>query len=678
MRNILVTNALPYANGHLHLGHMLGYIQSDIWVRFQKMRGNHCHFVCGSDTHGTPIMLRAQKEGIKPEKLVEQMSRSHRGDFIDFEVEFDNYHSTHHPLNQKIVEEIYLKLKEKGLIETKEIAQAYDPKAQMFLPDRFVKGSCPKCKAEDQYGDSCEVCGATYAPTDLLNPKSVISGDTPIQKNSEHFFFKLSQLSESIQKWMKHNKALQPEVQNKLKEWFESGLQDWDISRDAPYFGFPIPGADNEKYFYVWLDAPMGYIASFKDFCNRSGIDFDSYWRADSNAELYHFIGKDIIYFHALFWPAILNAVDYRSPTGVFANGFLTVNGKKMSKSRGTFILARTYLNHLKADYLRYYFATKLTPRIDDIDLNLEDFVQKVNSDIVGKIVNIASRCAGFINKRFNGVLSEHVHDQEIIERFHAAHEEITSLFEKRDFAQGLRLIMGLADQANQYVDAYKPWQLIKEADHETLVHEVCSLAINLFKMIMGYLKPVMPELALKAESFLNINGLQWVEIPNLLLGHQINTFQPLIARIEEDKVESIIEETKQMQLESEHKDEVIADKEKSKNALNIANEIKIDDFLKVDLRIAKIVAADHVEGSDKLLCLQLDLGCEQRQVFSGIKSAYNPEDLIGKHTVMVANLAPRKMRFGISEGMVLCAGNGDSLYLLEPDQGALPGMRIS
>ncbi len=676
MRNILVTNALPYANGHLHLGHMLGYIQSDIWVRFQKMRGNQCHFVCGSDTHGTPIMLKAQNAGIKPEKLVEQMSQSHRDDFIDFEVEFDNYHSTHHPLNQEIVEQIYLKLKASHLIEMREIAQAYDPKAKMFLPDRFVKGTCPKCKAEDQYGDSCEVCSATYSPIDLINPKSVVTGETPIQKNSEHFFFKLSKLSEDIHKWMKHTKALQPEVQNKLKEWFEFGLQDWNISRDAPYFGFPIPGTNEQKYFYVWLDAPMGYIASFKDLCNRAGIDFESYWKKDSQAELYHFIGKDIIYFHALFWPAILNAVNYRTPTGIFANGFLTVNGKKMSKSRGTFIAARTYLHHLKAEYLRYYFASKLTPRIDDIDLNLEDFIQKVNSDVVGKVVNIASRCAGFINKQFNGVLASHIQDQQIVERFHAMHEEITQLFEKRDFAQALRIIMNLADQANQYIDYHKPWQLNKTEGHEALVHDVCSLGINLFKIIIGYLKPIMPELTLKAEGFLNINQMQWAEIPNLLFNHKINAFKPLIDRVEAEKIELIIEETKKMQTEAMSVKET-QKAQVTKNSLNIADEIKIDDFLKVDLRIAKIIEADHVEGSDKLLRLKLDLGQEQRQVFSGIKSAYSPEKLVGKHTVVVANLAPRKMRFGISEGMVLCAGEGDSLYLLEPDEGALPGMRI-
>lgn len=553
MRHILVTNALPYANGHLHLGHMLGYIQSDIWVRFQKMRGNQCYFVCGSDTHGTPIMLKARKEGIKPEKLVEQMSWAHHNDFVDFEVEFDNYYSTHHSLNQEVVEEIYLKLKENDLISRQKILQAYDSKAKIFLPDRFVKGICPKCKVEDQYGDSCEVCGATYAAIDLINPRSVISGEIPIQKSSEHFFFKLSHLSEDIQKWIEYNKELQPEVQNKLKEWFKSGLQDWDISRDAPYFGFPIPGTGNKKYFYVWLDAPMGYIASFKDLCNRSsGIDFNSYWDKGGNTELYHFIGKDIIYFHVLFWPAILNAIDYRRPTGVFANGFLTINAKKMSKSRGTFILARTYLNHLQADYLRYYFASKLTPKIDDIDLNLEDFVQKVNSDVVGKVVNIASRCAGFINKRFNSILSVYIHDEEIIQRFYIVHEEITNLFEKRDFAQALRVIIGLADQANQYIDLYKPWQLIKEEGQEQVVHDVCSLAINLFRIIIVYLKPVMPELVSKAEIFLNIHELQWDEVPNLLLGHEINTFKPLLARVELKTVDLIIEETKKMQLEVE------------------------------------------------------------------------------------------------------------------------------
>ncbi|WP_119344580.1 methionine--tRNA ligase [Facilibium subflavum] len=675
MRNILVTNALPYANGHLHLGHMLGYIQSDIWVRFQKSQNHQCHFVCGSDTHGTPIMLKAQKEGIRPEKLVAEMAQSHLNDFMDFEVEFDNYHSTHNTLNQEIVEDIYKKLQANNLIETREIAQAYDPKANMFLPDRFVKGICPKCKAPDQYGDSCEVCSATYSPLDLIAPRSVVTGECPIEKTSEHYFFKLSSLSQDIEKWMKSNKALQPEINNKLKEWFQSGLQDWDISRDAPYFGFPIPGTNEQKYFYVWLDAPMGYLASFKDFCNKAGIDFDSYWKQDSQAELYHFIGKDIVYFHALFWPAILHAVGYRTPTGVFANGFLTINGQKMSKSRGTFISARTYLNHLHADYLRYYFACKLTTKIDDIDLNLTDFIQKVNSDLVGKVVNIASRCAGFIHKRFDGMLSDNVIDQDLVDEFTQVHDKITQCFETRDFAQAMRIIMNLADKANQFVDQHKPWQLIKEKGNEQIVHDVCSLGVNLFKIIMGYLKPVVPALALKAEQFLNISQLAWAEIPALLLNHKINKFKPLLARIEQDKIEAILMETKNMQAQQEKA--AIIEADNVENALDIADEIAIDDFMKVDLRIAKIIAADHVEGADKLLRLMLDLGGLQKQVFAGIKSAYNPEDLIGKHTVMVANLAPRKMRFGLSEGMVLAAGDGKGLYLLEPHEGAKPGMRV-
>ena len=545
MRNILVTNALPYANGHLHLGHMLGYIQSDIWVRFQKMSAHQCHFICGSDTHGTPIMLKAKQQDIKPEKLVKAMTKSHLADFVDFEVEFDNYHSTHHKLNQEIVEEIYCKLKQNGLIESKDIFQAYDKTAQMFLPDRFVKGGCPKCHAADQYGDSCEVCSATYSPTDLIDPKSVLSGDVPIQKNTQHFFFKLSTVSQSIQRWIKNNKTLQPEVTNKLKEWFDSGLQDWDISRDAPYFGFEIPGTGGQKYFYVWLDAPMGYIASFKDFCNKAGLEFDDYWRVDSTAELYHFIGKDIIYFHALFWPAILQAADYRMPTGIFANGFLTVDGKKMSKSRGTFILARTYLDHLSADYIRYYFATKLTPGIDDIDLNLEDFVQKVNVDVVGKVVNIASRCAGFINKRFNGVLSADIMDPDLVKIFQHSHHSITECFEQRDFAKATRIIMRLADQANQFINHHQPWQLAKEVGHDKKIHDICSLGINLFKIIMGYLKPIMPNLAFKAEAFLNLTGVTWETIPQLLQNHKVNEFKPLISRIDKEKVAAMILQAK-------------------------------------------------------------------------------------------------------------------------------------
>ncbi|MFZ9035924.1 MAG: methionine--tRNA ligase [Francisellaceae bacterium] len=677
MRHILVTSALPYANNHLHLGHMLGYIQSDIWVRFQKMRGNQCHFVCGSDTHGTPIMLRARLQGVKPEKLVADMAQFHLNDFIDFGIEFDNYLSTHNKLNRQIVEEIYFKLKAKGLIEEREIAQAYDPKADMFLPDRYVKGTCPKCKAEDQYGDSCEVCSATYTPLEMINPKSVVTGQTPISKNSLHFFFKLSDLAEPISKWIKSNKALQPEVANKLKEWFDAGLSDWDISRDAPYFGFPIPGTDEKKYFYVWLDAPIGYLASFKDYCNRSGIDFDSYWNSNSQTELYHFIGKDIIYFHALFWPAILSSADYRTPSGVFANAFLTVNGKKMSKSRGTFIQARTYLNHLDGEYLRYYFASRLTPKIDDIDLNFDDFIGKVNSDIVGKIVNIASRSAGFIHRHFNDRLSEQIFDQPLIDEFAALHQRLSDLYEQREFAQAIRLILSLADKANQFIDQHKPWQLIKEEDKQDEVHAICSQGINLFKILIGYLKPVLPNLAAKAEDFLNITQLNWNEIPHILSNHKIDTFTSLISRIDKEKIEAIMNETQEVL----KREAALQDNQNTTTTPTvmpkIEKEITIDDFMKVDLRIARIIEADHVEGADKLLRLTLDLGGIQKQVFAGIKSAYSPEDLIGKNTIMVANLAPRKMRFGLSEGMVLAAGDGTSLYLLEPDDGAKPGMRV-
>ena len=645
MRKILVTNALPYANGDLHLGHMLGYIQSDIWVRFQKLQGNVCIFVCGSDTHGTPIMLKAKSLGITPEEMVEKYSTNHLKDFSDFEIKFDNYHSTNNDLNKDIVENIYNRLNDKNLISTKDIAQAYDPEANMFLPDRFVKGTCPKCKAEDQYGDSCEVCGATYDPTDLINPKSVISGKTPIQKNSEHYFFDLPALEKNISNWISSNKNLQPEVANKLNEWFEQGLQSWDISRDAPYFGFAIPNTDGKKFFYVWLDAPMGYIASTKDYCNKNNVDFNKYWLAENqeNTELYHFIGKDIIYFHALFWPAILEATDHRTPTSVYANGFLTVNGKKMSKSRGTFIQARTYLDNLDPSYLRYYFASRLTSKIDDIDLNLEEFVTKANSDIVGKVVNIASRCAGFINKKFDATLSSEVFDTDLEKEFSNAHGDITKAFEQREFATAIRLIMGLADKANQFIDFHKPWSLAKEEGQEAKVHQVCSQGINMFKVLVSYLKPIIPSLAEKAQEFLNIEMNNWNDAPIFLKEHKINKFKPLATRIEKEKVDKILEDTQKM----------------------LATETP------------KVIEASHVEGADKLLKLILDLDGETKQVFAGIKSAYTPESLVGKHTVMVANLAPRKMKFGISEGMVLAAGDGKGIYILEPHEGAKAGMRV-
>ena len=673
MRKILVTNALPYANGDLHLGHMLGYIQSDIWVKFQKLQGNECIFVCGSDTHGTPIMLKAKSLGISPDELVEKYSTNHLKDFSDFEIKFDNYHSTNNDLNKEIVEDTYSKLNDKKLINTKDIAQAYDPEANMFLPDRFVKGTCPKCKAEDQYGDNCEACGATYDPTDLINPKSVISGKTPIQKNSQHYFFDLPKLEKNIFDWINSNKKLQPEVVNKLKEWFEQGLQSWDISRDAPYFGFAIPDTQGKKFFYVWLDAPMGYIASFKDYCNKSNVDFEKYWCADSQeTELYHFIGKDIIYFHALFWPAILEAANYRTPTSVYANGFLTVNGKKMSKSRGTFIQARTYLDNLDPSYLRYYFASRLTSKIDDIDLNLEEFVTKANSDIVGKVVNIASRCAGFVYKKFDATLSSEVFDTDLEKEFAETHGDITQAFEQREFATAVRMIMGLADKANQFIDHHKPWQLAKEEGQEAKVHQICSQGINMFKVLVSYLKPIIPSLAEKAQKFLNIEMDNWNDAPIFLKDHKINKFKPLATRIEKDKVDKILEDTQKIQSIENPKIEDI-----KKLELNIADECTIDDFMKVDLRVAKIIEASHVEGADKLLKLILDLNGETKQVFAGIRSAYSPESLVGKHTVMVANLAPRKMRFGISEGMVLAAGDGKGIYILEPHEGATPGMRV-
>ncbi|TNF70123.1 MAG: methionine--tRNA ligase [Gammaproteobacteria bacterium] len=675
-RNILVTNALPYANAKLHLGHILGYTQSDIWCRFQNMKGHNCYYICGSDMHGTPIMLRAQQEGITPEELTKKSAKAHLKDFTDFGISFDNYHSTHNPLNQKLVEEIYLKLKDKNLIQTREVQQAYDPKADMFLPDRYVKGTCPKCKSEDQYGDSCEVCSATYLPTELINPISVVSGEKPILKSSEHYFFQLSQLQNKLEHWLTENKKLQPEVVNKLKEWFEQGLQDWDISRDAPYFGYQIPDTDN-KYFYVWLDAPIGYLASFLDFCQKNNIDYDAFWSKENynHSEVYHFIGKDIIYFHTLFWPAMLDNADLRMPTSVYATGFVTVNGKKMSKSRGTFIQARTYLNHLNPEYLRYYYASKLTSRIDDIDLNLEDFIQKVNSDLVGKLVNIASRSANFIVKKFNAQLADNCYDQSLLNEFITQEHTISDDYEKREFASAIRKIMALADKANQFIDHHKPWQMIKDENNHAQVHGICSLALNLFKILITYLKPILPELTVKAEQFLNVNSLDWASIHQPLISHAINPFKPLMARIEQSQIDAIIEETKTVLAKEA---EISGSQQPKKtNSLNIEDEIQIDDFMKVDLRVAKIIQADHVEGADKLLRLTLDLGDIQKQVFAGIKSQYKPEDLVGRHTVMVANLKPRKMRFGLSEGMVLAAGDDKGIYLISPDEGAKAGTKV-
>jgi methionyl-tRNA synthetase len=672
-RQIVVTSALPYANGPIHIGHMLEYVQTDIWVRFQKLRGHECIFVCADDAHGTPIMLRAQAEGISPEELIERMHGEHLQDFTDFGVAFDNYYSTHSDENRFFAETIYTRLRDAGHIRTRVISQAYDPKAEMFLPDRFIKGDCPNCGAADQYGDNCENCGATYAPTDLKNPISVVSGETPIEKDSEQYFFKLEDFEEMLKTWTRAG-HIQTEIANKMDEWLNEGLKDWDISRNAPYWGFEIPDAPG-KYFYVWLDAPIGYMASFKNWCTANGHDFDSYWREDSTTELHHFIGKDIARFHTLFWPAMLHGAGYRKPSAVYCHGFLTVDGQKMSKSRGTFIMARTYLDHLNPEYLRYYFAAKLGPGVDDIDLNLEDFTSRVNSDLVGKLVNIASRCAGFINKRFDSKLSAELADQSLSQQYLAVSETIADYYEKREFGKAMRDIMALADKVNQYIDEKQPWVVIKDPERMSEVQDICSIGLNCFRQLVILLKPVLPKLAEQAEAFLNVAPLTWADLGNNLWGHQINRFTPLMTRIEPVLIERMIETTKE-DLIAEQKIQA-GPQDPAIEAL--APEISYDDFAKLDFRIAKIVAAKRVEKSDRLLQLTLDIGGETRNVFAGLANAYKPEDLEGKLTVMVANLAPRKMRFGISEGMVLAAGSGESeIFVLHPDSGATPGMRVS
>jgi len=668
-RKILVTSALPYANGPIHLGHLVEYIQTDIWVRFQKQRGLACYYVCADDTHGTPIMLRADKEGITPETLIAKVWEQHFADFSDFGVAFDNYHSTHSEENKQLSAMVYTRLRDGGHISSRTITQAYDPVKEMFLPDRFIKGDCPKCGAKDQYGDNCEVCGATYSPTELKNAVSAISGEKPIAKDSEHYFFDLSDFADELAAWINAD-HLQPEVANKMAEWLQSGLQQWDISRDAPYFGFEIPDAPG-KYFYVWLDAPIGYMASFKNLCAKNGLDFDEFWQKDSSTELYHFIGKDIIYFHALFWPAMLTGANLRTPTAIFAHGFLTVNGEKMSKSRGTFITARTYLEHLNPEYLRYYFAAKLSAGIDDIDLNFDDFSQRVNSDLVGKVVNIASRCSGFIAKRFDGMLSAQCVETELFQQFISAAPVIADFYESREFGKAMREIMALADKANAYIDDKKPWLLAKQEGEEQALQDVCSVGINLFRLLVAYLKPVLPALAQQAEVFFNDEISSWVDSLQPLLNHKINEFKPLMTRVDADKIAAIVEASK----ENLEKSATVA---AVKQFEAIADTISFDDFAKLDLRIAKIIKADHVEGSDKLLQLTVDIGDETRTIFSGIKSAYQPEDLQGRLTLVIANLAPRKMRFGVSEGMVLAAGPGDKeIWLLSPDAGAVAGMRV-
>jgi len=672
-RNILVTSALPYANGDIHLGHLLEYIQTDIWVRFQKSRGQACYYVCADDAHGTAIMLRAEQEGITSEALIERVSRSHQADFARFGVKFDNYHSTHSDENRYFSELIYTRLRDKGHIATRDIEQMYDPQKGLFLADRFIKGTCPKCHADDQYGDNCEKCGATYTPAELINPVSAISGATPEVRSSTHYFFKLPDFADFMQQWI-NDGHVQPQIRNKLMEWFESGFNEWDISRDAPYFGFEIPDAPG-KYFYVWLDAPIGYLASFKNLCDREGIDFDAFWQPTSNAEIYHFIGKDIVYFHALFWPAMLHGADFRTPTAVNCHGFLTIDGAKMSKSRGTFIKAATYADFLNPEYLRYYFAAKLTSRVDDLDLNLDDFTARVNSDLVGKVVNIASRCAGFIKKLGNGQLSANCAEPMMLARFIAAGDDIAADYEAREFSRGMRKIMELADEANTYIADAEPWVLAKQEGKEQDVLDICSVGINLFRQLMVYLAPVVPAMAEQAQAFLALDTLDWHSRHDTLLGHTINKFKPLMTRVERDKIDAMIDASK----------EDLVEEQKLKDAPKgplvetpIADEISFDDFIKVDLRVARIAKAQYVDGADKLLQLTLDLGGETRNVFSGIRSAYAPEALEGRLTVMVANLAPRKMRFGMSEGMVLASGDDDGIYLLSPDTGAEPGQRVT
>lgn len=680
-RKILVTSALPYANGSIHLGHLVEYIQTDIWVRFQKMQGHTVHYVCADDTHGTPIMLRAEKEGIAPEALIEKVHAEHSQDFADFLVQFDNYYSTNSEENRQLSGNIYRALKANGKIATKTIEQYFDPVKSMFLPDRFIKGECPKCHAKDQYGDNCEVCGSTYSPTDLLNPYSAVSGATPVRKETEHYFFKLSECVDFLRDWTRSG-TLQAEAANKMSEWVgevgENKLSDWDISRDAPYFGFEIPDAPG-KYFYVWLDAPIGYMASFKNLCAKAGLDFDEYWKKDSSTELYHFIGKDILYFHALFWPATLEYSDHRTPTQVYAHGFLTVNGEKMSKSRGTFITARSYLDHVKnPEYLRYYYAAKLNGSMEDIDLNLEDFVARVNSDLVGKYINIASRTAGFIAKKFDNKLmaAQHV----VIDEMRAAAPAIAEAFAARDFARALREIMKLTDAANAYVAEAAPWVVAKDESKAAELHAICSNALEMFRLLTIYLKPVLPNIAAAVEAFLSVQPLQWSDVAQGLGAQTIQSYSHMVTRLEGKQIEAMVEANKEsLQAAAPVKAETKVEAKAETKAAEEGAYISIDDFTKVDLRIAKIVSAEHVEGAEKLLKLLLDIGEEKpRQVFAGIKSAYDPATLVGRLTVMVANLAPRKMKFGMSEGMVLAASDErGGPYILSPDSGAQAGMRV-
>ena len=673
-RDILITSALPYANGSIHLGHMVEYIQTDIWTRFQRLRGHNTTWVWADDAHGTPIMLSAKNNGTTPEALIDQIKIEHEQDFTDFQLSFDNFHTTHSDENRQCVHTIYERLRDGGHIVVRTIEQLYDPEAEMFLPDRFVTGTCPHCKAEEQYGDACEKCSNTYDATELLDPKSVVSGATPVTRDSEQYFFKIDNFDAMLRDWTSGDQ-LQPEMRNKIQEWFEGGLQDWDISRNQPYWGFEIPDAPG-KYFYVWMDAPIGYMASHMHLLAGDQETFDKYWRADSTAELVHFIGIDIARFHTLCWPAMLEGAGFRKPTAVHCHGFLMVDGAKMSKSRGTFIKARTYLDHLQPEYLRYYYAAKLNNKVENIDLNLEDFVARVNADLVGKVVNIASRCAGFIGKNFDATLAENLPDTQLYEESVAASESIANAYENREFSRAIREIIVQADKANQYIADQAAWNLIKQQGNELQVQQICTLGINLFKNLVILLKPVVPGIASQTESFLNCKEFTWTDLATPLLNHKINKFKPMITRLETKSIEAIVEASKEDLQATAAATGAVATGHLADDPLS--DEISYDDFAKIDLRVATIVAADHVKGADKLLQLTLDLGGQTRNVFAGIKSAYDPADLVGRQTVMVANLKPRKMRFGNSEGMVLAAGPGGSdLFVLSPDNGAEAGMRV-
>lgn len=682
-RKILVTSALPYANGSIHLGHMVEHIQTDVWVRFQKLRGHECHYCCADDTHGTPVMLAAQKQGIAPEDMIAKVREEHLADFTGFGIGYDNYYSTHSPENKQFSQDIYRALKANGKIESRVIEQLFDPEKQMFLPDRFVKGECPKCHAQDQYGDNCEVCGTTYSPTELINPYSAVSGSKPELRESEHFFFKLGECADFLKAWTSGNNPhdgkphLQAEALNKMKEWLGEGeettLSDWDISRDAPYFGFEIPDAPG-KYFYVWLDAPVGYMASFKNLCDRIGVDFDEYFKADSQTEMYHFIGKDILYFHALFWPAMLHFSGHRAPTGVYAHGFLTVDGQKMSKSRGTFITAKSYLEQgLNPEWMRYYIAAKLNSKIEDIDLNLQDFISRVNSDLVGKYVNIAARASGFIAKRFEGRLKD-VADSELLAKLAAESDTIAEQYESREYARALRDIMALADAVNEYVDANKPWELAKQEGQDARLHEVCSELINAFTMLTAYLAPVLPKVAENAAKFLNLEAITWVNTRKTLGEHAINKYEHLMQRVEQKQVDDLIEANKQSIAAA------AAPAAEENKYEKVTEQASFDDFMKIDMRVAKVLNCEAVEGSTKLLKFDLDFGFEKRIIFSGIAASYpNPAELNGRMVIAVANFAPRKMaKFGVSEGMILSAATAEGkLKLLDVDTGAQPGDKV-